>query len=202
MRFFALTLLTAACASPSSLEPTEVLVTQLRDEEAIKSLAYCYGRGLDELSLRSADRPKGRAAASALYAGCFDPKVEISVYPVGAKVPFKKTAGIQEWVDFADGFYASAGYSSTRHLMGNFFITRTGAGTATMISYGLAPHFLKSPAKDAAAAAPTLEYYSLRYSDELARQSDGSWRVLKKSVFFDEVWRGVGFFPNGNPDGL
>lgn len=201
MRPLALLLL-AACVSPSAIEPTEPLAAQLRDEEAIKSLASCYGRGLDELSLRWADRPKGRAAATALYAGCFDPRVEISVYPVGAKAPFKTTLGIQEWVEFADSFYASAGYSSTRHLMGNFFITRSGEGTATMISYGLAPHFLKSSAKDAAAAAPTLEYYSLRYADELARQSDGSWRVVKKSVFFDEVWRGVGFFPNGNPDGL
>ena len=174
---------------------------RLRDDDAIRQLGYCYARGLDEISIHYADRPKGLAVATALYATCFDPNVEISVFPVGAKTPFKVTRNIKEWVEFADGFYAGVPYTSTRHLVSNFFIERTGETTARMVSYAVGPHFVKGTAKDAASAGPSLEYYSLRYLDELARQGDGSWRVVKKSVYFDEVWRGVGFFPNGNPDG-
>jgi len=202
LAFAAMTSLAAlsACSTPASAEtpPAEPLARRLRDEESLRRLAYCYGRGLDELSIRHADRAKGRQLATEIYASCFDPNVVIEVRALGAVEPLRSTTGVAAWVDFADGFFAQNKYSSTRHLMSNFAIELTGDDTARMTSYASIPHFLQAPeARDAKTAVPTVEYMIARYVDEARRGPDGSWRTTKKLVYLEEIWRGVGFFPGG-----
>lgn len=186
-------------ASDTGAEP---IARRLRDEAAIAGLATCYGRALDELSIHYADRAKGKRLATALYEGCFDRSVVVEVYPLGATTPLRRTEGIGAWVDFADGFFASNRYSSTRHLMSNFAVELTGPTTARLVSYASIPHFLQSGARDEKGAAASVEYMIARYVDEAARQPDGTWRTVKKTVYLEEIWRGVGFFPGGQGGGL
>lgn len=194
----------AGC-TPASADstPPEPVARRLRDEEGLRRLAYCYGRGLDEISIHHGDRPKGRQLATAIYESCFDANVVIEVRPLGSADPLRVTTGVAAWVDFADGFFAENKYSSTRHLMSNFAIELTSDTTARMTSYASIPHFIQSAdARDAKSAAPTVEYMIARYVDEARREPDGTWRTTKKLVYLEEIWRGVGFFPGGQGAGL
>lgn len=193
----------AGCSNAAAQSvPEEPIARRLRDEDALRTLAYCYGRGLDEISIHYANRPEGKRRATALYERCFEPNVTIEVYALGADKPLRTTATIGEWVDFADGFFADNRYSSTRHLMSNFSVEMKGIDAATVTSYASIPHFLRSDtARDAASAAPTVEYMIARYVDEAARKPDGTWRTVRKTVYLEEIWRGTGFFPGGQGAG-
>jgi SnoaL-like domain len=191
-----------AHAAPTSGGDVTAAVQRLVDQEALRGLAYCYGRGLDEISRHHADRERGQRLATALYETCFDPAVVIEVYPLGATEPLRRTEGIADWVTFADAFFHDNGYSTTRHLMSNFAYEPLGPDAARLTSYASIPHFLIGPsARDASSAAPSVEYMLGRYEDEAARQPDGTWRTVRKTVYLEEIWRGVGFFPGGQGPG-
>lgn len=189
-------------ARANDVAPGEPVAARLRDEESVRSLAYCYGRGLDELSIHHADRAKGRKLATDMFQSCFDPAITIEVFALGGTTPLRRTDGVAAWVGFADEFFATNRYTSTRHLMSNFSVEFTGANSARLISYASIPHFISSAAKEPKDAGASVEYMIARYVDEAVRQSDGRWRTTKKTVYLEEIWRGIGFFPGGQGAGL
>lgn len=174
---------------------------QVADRDALRSLAFHYARGNDELSVHFADRAKGRARAAAEYAQAFTPDVKITVYPLRSTTPLRQVVGIPDWIAFADGFFENAKYSSSLHLMSNFDIKFVDADTARVGAYAGVPHFIQSAAKDTSSVAVTLEYMLCRYDYVARRQADGSWRIVEFTIHLDEIARSAGFYPSGQAAG-
>jgi hypothetical protein len=175
---------------------------RLGDEEALRNLAYSYGRGNDEVTIHHGDRPKGRRLAIAEYSKGFASDVKVEVYALGGSAPIGRTMGIPAWAEFAEKFYENAKYTSTIHLMSNFSFDFTDADTAVMSAYAIAPHFIASTAKDKSAAEPTVEFMNCRYVFQARRQADGSWKTTQLRIELQEIWRGLGFYPGGQGKGL
>jgi hypothetical protein len=195
---------TTAPGRPGSAEHAAWLahtVQRLADQDAIRAIAGYYGRGNDMLGLHHADRARGRQLAAVEYARAFAADVQIDVFAVGGPTPIGSTRGIPAWIDFAGGFYANAGYSSTLHPMANFHIEFTDANTARMSAFAGAPHFVLAAAREAGAAAPSLDFMVCRYEFEARRQPDGSWKATRLRINLDEIWRASGFYPNGQAPG-
>lgn len=177
-------------------------VTRLADADALRELAYAYGRGNDALAARWADREAGKKAGAAEYARAFAANVRVEVRALGASEPLGRIDGIPAWVDFVDQFYGGKGYAHTLHLMSNFRITFTGDSTARVSAYALAPHFLTQAAARAAdRQAVVAEWMLCRYQYDAVRQADGSWRIVRMDIQLDEIMRHEGFFPDGQADG-
>lgn len=194
-----------APAAPSAMEASVAsALTRLQrfaDEDALRTLGYRYGRGLDALSVHYADRATGRALATREYAQAFAPDVRIKVFPLRGTTPLREVTGIDEWVAFADGFFEANRYSSTVHLMSNFGIVWRNADTPVVSSYAIVPHFIRAAARDAGAAETSLEVMVGRYEYVGRRQADGGWRIAEMTVHLDEIWRTGGFYPNGQAPG-
>ncbi len=177
----------------------ETRLDRLESKQEIRQLAFCYGQGLDDIAINFSDVSRGQVKATERYEDCFVDDVTITVFALGnLEAPLRSTTGIDEWVAFASSFFQEAGYSATRHLMSNFDVTLTGTDTAVMTSYASIPHFiLDRSALTEDSATQTLEFMIARYEDEVARDTSGKWRVVEKTVYLEEIWRGVGFFPGG-----
>jgi hypothetical protein len=175
---------------------------QSADREAIRDLAFHYGRGNDELSVHFADRALGRSRAEAEYAQAFAPEVSITVYPLRSSTPLQQVTGIPDWIKFVDTYFETAKYSSTLHLMSNFDIRFTDADTAQASAYAGVPHFIQSAARSAEADDVTLEYMLCRYDYVAKRQPDGSWKITDFTINLDEIQRSRGFYPGGQASGI
>lgn len=176
---------------------------RLSDEDALRQLAYHYGRGNDAISIHHADRSKGVRLGSAEYAQAFTADTRVEVFALGGDKPIGSTVGVPAWAEFVDKFYAGYGYSSTVHLMSNFSIEFTAADTARISAYAIAPHFLvNAAAKDKSTADTTAEWMHCRYSYEAKRQPDGGWKMTRLTIHLEEIWRASGFFPGGQGKGL
>lgn len=177
-------------------------IGRLADREAIRALAYHYGRGNDALSVRFNNREQARADAQAEYARAFAPDVRITVFPLRSSTPLRQVTGIAEWTAFADGFFHNARYSSTLHLMSNFDIALIDGDEARGSAYAGVPHFIQSAtARTRETQDTTLEYMLCRYEFVARRQADGSWRIAEFTIHLDEIWRADGFYPGGQAQG-
>ncbi len=175
---------------------------RLSDEDALRKLAYSYGRGNDEITIHHGDRAKGRQLGTAEYAKGFAPDVKVEVYALGGSAPIGRTTGIPAWAEFVEKFYENARYTSTIHLMSNFSFEFIDANTAVMSSYAIAPHFITNAAKDKAGADTSVEFMNCRYTFQAKRQGDGSWKTTQLRIELQEIWRGLGFYPGGQGKGL
>jgi hypothetical protein len=174
---------------------------QSSDRDAIRQLAFHYARGNDELSVHFANRGEGRRLAQAEYAQAFTPDVKITVYPLRNATPLREVVGIPDWIAFADGFFETANYSSSLHLMSNFDIDFPDADTARVSAYAGVPHFIRSDARTPEAQAVTLEYMLCRYDYVAKRQADGGWKITEFTIYLDEIQRSQGFYPSGQASG-
>jgi len=175
---------------------------RLRDENAVRSLIYHYGRGNDEIAIRYADRATARQRGAAEYAKSFAPDVRVEVFALGGDKPIGQISGIAAWVEFVDSYYANNGYSSTLHLMSNFEVNFSAPDRASVSAYALAPHFfVRTAAKDKATQDTAVEWMIARYVYEARRQSDGQWRIERLQVNLEEISRAQGFFPGGQRNG-
>lgn len=174
---------------------------QVADRDAIRQLAYHYARGNDELSVHFNNRTLGRSRAQAEYAQAFAPEVKITVYPLRSSTPLRQVTGVADWIAFAEGFFESARYSSSLHLMSNFDIRFTDADTARASVYAGVPHFIQSTARSAENQAVTLEYMLCRYDYVARRQADGFWKITEFTIYLDEIQRSQGFYPGGQASG-
>ncbi len=200
---FGLALMTVPLLAAPAAAQTATAAARLQlleDRDALRSLAYHYGRGNDELSIHLGDRAKGRELAAAEYARSFAPDIEIEVFALGS--PLRQVKGIAAWVDFADGFFKAKNYSSSLHLMSNFDISFIDADTARVNAYVGVPHFIRSAAKDQRSADTIVEYMLCRYDYVARRQRDGSWRIAKLRIDLEEIASTPGFYAGGQGKGL
>jgi len=185
----------------AKLAPSQAALQRLQDAEALRQLAYSYGRGNDAVAIHHGDRAKGREAATAEYSKGFAPGVQVEVYALGGSTPIGRATGVAEWVQFVEKFYDNAQYTSTLHLMSNFDIRFTDANTAVMSAHALAPHFIRSAAQNAASAETSLELMNCRYTFSAKRGNDGRWQTTQLRIELLEIWRGPGFYPGGQGKG-
>ncbi len=175
---------------------------RLADEDALRNLAYAYGRGNDAISILHGDRVKARAAGAAEYAKGMAGDIKIEVYALGGESPFNATTGIPAWVNFVDKYFEAQRYTSTIHQMSNFAIEFVDADTATVSAYAVVPHFINSGAKEKSGADGNVDIMNCKYRFQAKRQKDGSWKTVALRIELQDIWRGVGFFPGGQGKGL
>lgn len=176
---------------------------RLADEDALRKLAYSYGRGNDAISIHHADRAQGIRLGTQEYSQAFTRDTRVEVYALGGANPISTTVGVTAWAEFVDKYYAGNGYSSTVHLMSNFSIDMTGPDVARVSAYAIAPHFLvNAKARSAASADTTAEWMHCRYAYEARRQPDGGWRMVELKIYLEEIWRAGGYYPSGQAKGL
>jgi hypothetical protein len=199
----ALTTPALAAPAPERLSGQQLATLQrLADESALRQLMFHYGRGNDEIAIRHADRPAGRARGAAEYEKAFTPATRVEVYALGGDKPIGQLTGVPAWVDFVDQYYAGAGYSSTLHLMSNFDIAFDGANRARLSAYALAPHFfVRAAARSKATADTAVEWMIARYALEAERQRDGGWKIARLQIHLEEMAHAPGFFPGGQRNG-
>jgi len=196
-----------AAPQPGSVEYDRWVGQQLSrlqtfaDREAVQQLMYHYGRGNDEVGRNHADRETGSRRALVEYQKAFVSDVQITVYPLRSATPLNRSRTLAEWMPFVTGFYNTAKYSSTLHLMSNFDITFQDANTAQGSAFAHVPHYIQSAAKDAGAATVSVENMLCRYEFVARRQPDGAWKITDLSIYLDEIERQAGFFPNGQQPG-
>jgi hypothetical protein len=189
-------------ASKQSQQQSFARLQRLVDEEALRNLTYSYGRGNDAIAIKHGDPAKARKNGFDEYVKGMTSDVKIEVYALGSDTPFNTTTGIPAWVDFVAKYFDTQRYTSSIHLMSNFSIEFINANTASVSSYAIVPHFIRSAAKDKAATDGNVEFMNCRYKFEAKRQNDGSWKTTKLRIELQEIWRGVGFFPGGQGAGL
>lgn len=172
----------------------ERAVRRAEDREAIETVAACYGRAQDVLFLNWQDREAGRLEALDIFRTCFTEDVEITLFFLNSPEPASQTFSLSAWVDFVVGFAEDGDYTSARHLIGNVLVESIDGNTARMVSESLTPHFIRHTGTD---PAPTADFITGNYVDELVRGPDGVWRTYKKIIVADEYWRGQGVYPIG-----
>ena len=191
-----------APGSPAYLTWLGASVQRLSDQEALRTVAYSYGRGNDLLAIHHGDRAQGRAQALGEFTRAFTPDVVIEVYALGGDKPFRAVAGIPAWIEFGEGYFAANKFSSTAHLMSNFIFEFPDKDSATVSCYASVPHFILNPtAREAVNAGTSLEYMVCRYVHQAKRQADGTWKTYKLTIYLEEIWRTGGFYPGGQGAG-
>ena len=177
------------------LEINERGLAELRDREAIRDIAMCYGRGLDILGAGWSDRANTTPEALELLSDCYADDAVWNVFVFDdAFPPLATLPSTETYAQFIASTFDDAGYNSTRHLVSNIAIHFEGPDRAIVHSSSVTPHFLR--VTDPASVTPSVDLITGLYVDVVERR-EGRWVSVEKSVTATDWWRGEGTFPFG-----
>jgi hypothetical protein len=136
--------------------------------EISQTLWGCYAVGADLVGVGDVARAKETLRK------CFAPDMEFKgvMPPAYAALGFTSTNGADGFVDFANQFYRSFGFTRTQHSITNLVVQKTGPDTATARSSGFAAHVY---------ADEHVLNATVRFEDELQR-SHGVWKFVRKTM--------------------
>lgn len=65
-----------------------------------------------------------------------------------------------------------------------------------------APLLNPEPHRRSRQSEPGVEIRHCRYTFDAKHQPDGGWKTVKLKIELQEIWRGLGFYPGGQGQGL